>query len=88
MVTSQANTSSEVQISRQRDLLAAVPVIIEEILRQGILQSRWGEVLYAGPMAIQFMGTTFIAASSEAAASVKLEVNKRDADGNEVQVLP
>jgi len=84
------STSGEMKLdqARQRELLAAVPGIIEDMLRQGILRSRWGEVLYAGPMAIQIMGSTFIAASSDMAAAVKLKVNKRDAHGNEVQVLP
>jgi hypothetical protein len=84
------STSGEMQLdeARQRELHAAVPGIIEDMLRQGILRSQWGEVLYAGPMAIQIMGSTFIAASSDMAAAVKLKVDKRDADGNEVRILP
>ncbi|KAF8543660.1 hypothetical protein BDD12DRAFT_874098 [Trichophaea hybrida] len=84
------STSGEMQLdqARQQELLAAVPGIIEDLLRQGILRSQWGEVLYAGPMAIQIMGSTFIAASSDMAATVKLKVNKRDRYGNEVRVLP
>ncbi|KAF8244081.1 hypothetical protein K440DRAFT_610697 [Wilcoxina mikolae CBS 423.85] len=85
-----ASTSGEVQLyqARQKELLAAVPEIIEDMLRQGVLRSQWGEVLYAGPMAIQIMGSTFIAASSDTAAAVKLKMNKRDEDGNEVRALP
>ena len=75
-------------LSRQQIIERETSRIIKDLQNDKVIKSGWKSVFQASPAAIELMGMTLVAASSDVATTINVEQSKKMADGAEQVVLP